>query len=196
MTKLIFAVMIASSLLSGCATTYKLEGQTYSSADDFLAANDNLFRESRKQLVAELRSTEPLSPKTLTVGIPTLDAIKGYQAPNPMMLPPAQIVMLYNLSAGNRKEVEMFADAMKELNFYREVKVVDTTGGHLQPSSTESVMYLYMTPGAAKAYQWYINGGKSGLQAVNMDRGQPLFIDKAKSLLNSIKGYSLTDQDY
>jgi outer membrane murein-binding lipoprotein Lpp len=195
MTKLIFAVLIASSLLSGCASTYKLEGQTYSSADDFLAANDSLFRESQKQLVAELRAPEPLSPKTLTVGIPTLDAIKGYRAPNPMMLPPAQIVMLYNLSEGNRKELEMFADTMKELNFYREVKVMDTTGGHLQPSSTESVMYLYMAPGAEQAFQWYINGGKSGLQTINMDRGQPKFIGKAKSLLNSVKGYSLTDQD-
>lgn len=194
MSKLLFAAMLAVSLLSGCATTYRLEGQTYSSSEEYLAATDNLFRDSKKQLVAELRTAEPLSPKTLTVGIPTLDAIKGYQVPNPMMLPPVQIVMLYNLSEGNRKELEMFAGTMKELNFYREVKVVDTTGGHLQASSTESVMYLYMTPGA-KAFQWYINGGKAGLQAVNMDRGQPTFIGKARSLLNSVKGYALTDQN-
>jgi hypothetical protein len=114
------------------------------------------------------------------VGIPSLDSIKNYQVPNPLMLPPLQIAILYNLSAGNRKEVEMFADAMKELNFYREVKVVDTTGGHLQPSSNESVMYLYMTPGA-KAFQWYVNGGKAGLQAVSMDRGQHSFLARQRA---------------
>lgn len=193
MKKILFGALTIAVMLSGCATTYKLEGNTYSSAEEYLAATDNLFRDAQKQLIAELRASEPISKKTLTVGIPTLDAIKGYQAPNPMMLPPLQIVMLYNLSAGDRKELEMFAGTMKELNVYREVKVVDTTGGHLQPGSTESVLYLYMTPGA-KAFQWYINGGKAGLQAVNMDRGQPQFLGKAKSLLNSVKGYALTDQ--
>lgn len=194
MKKILFGALAIAVMLTGCATTYKFEGNTYASAEEYLAANDVLFRDAQKQLIAELRAPEPLSKKTLTVGIPTLDAIKEYQAPNPMMLPPQQIVILYNISAGNRKEVEMFASTMKELNIYQEVKVVDTTGGHLQPSSTESVLYMYMTPGA-KSFQWYINGGKAGLQAVNMDRGQPRFLGKAKSHFNSVKGYALTDQN-
>ncbi len=194
MKKIVFGALVIAGMLTGCAATYKLEGNTYSSAEEFLAASDNLFRDGQKQLVAELRAPEPLSPKALTVGIATLDAIKGYQAPNPLMLPPLQIAILYNISAANRKEFEMFANTMKKLNVYREVKVVDTTGGHLQPSPTESVLYIYMTPGT-KAFQWYINGGKAGLQTVNMDRGQPQFLGKAKSLLNSIKGYALTDQN-
>jgi hypothetical protein len=130
----------------------------------------------------------------LIVGLPTVDAIKGgYIMPNALQVTPAQLMQRDTLSRGARKEYEMFAATVKDVGIYQDVTVTDTSGGHLQPSSTESVLYMFVVP-ESNAFQWYINGGKTGMQTVNIDRGQPKFLGKATSFVSSVKGYALTDE--
>ena len=155
----ILGLLLTVFILAGCATTYRLEGNTYSSSEQFHTAVDALYRDTRQQLVSTMRVAAPISQKTLTVGIPTVDAIRGGMImPGALTVTPSDLVVASNLSQGTRKELEMFAATLKDLNIYKEVKVIDTTGGHLQPTSTESVLYLYVLP-ASNASQWYINGG-------------------------------------
>ena len=175
--------------LSGCATaTYKLDGQTYTSPEEFQNATDRLMRDTQSQLVRELRVPTPVSKKSLTVGIPTVETIKNGMSTTGT----PSATQMDNVARMNRKEFEMIASTLSELGIYESVKSADTTGGHLQPSSANSVLYVYSDP-QSKASQWYINGSKAGRQAVNVDRGEPKFIGKATSFLNSIKGYALSD---
>ncbi len=186
-TKMLIALAVVG-VLSGCAVTYRLDGQTYSSAPEFQNATDRLLRDSQSQIVAELRVPTPISKKSLTVGIPTNDVIIASMTTTGK----PSATLLDNLARSNRKEFEMIASTVRELGIYQSVRVVDTTGGHLQPSSTASVLYMYMNV-ESKAAQWYINGSRAGQQAVNMDRGQPKFVGKITSFFNSIKGYALSD---
>ena len=171
--------------LSACAATYTLDGKKYSS-DEVQPAADQLFQQTRQQVVSEMRVPAPISKKTLTVGVPSLDALK----PTIRSTGTPQQAMQDNLILTTRKELLMFGETIKGVGIYQDVKIVDTTGGHLQPSSTDSVLYYFVVPAGG---QWYINGGKAGMQTVNIDRGQPDFLGKAKSYVNSVKGYALTD---
>ena len=194
MTKTHASLVLCATLLSACATiTYTLDGQQFAGADAFQAASDALQRSTHQEIVSKMRVSEPISKKTLTIGIPTIETIKdGFVMPNMLQVTPAQLVMREELSKQVRKEYQMFAAVVRDTGIYREVKMIDSTGGHLQPASDESVLYMYVLP-QSNAFQWYINGGKAGQQTVNIDRGQPKFLGKAISYVNSVKGYALTD---
>lgn len=181
-------------LLCSCGTiNYTLDGQQYSGAEAFHSASDALQRSTHQELVATMRVSEPISKKTLTIGIPTVETIKGgFVMPNMLQVTPAQLIIRDELSKQVRKEYQMFAAVIRDIGIYRDVKVIDSTGGHLQPAAGESVLYMYVLP-QSNAFQWYINGGKAGQQTVNIDRGQPKFLGKAISYVNSVKGYALTD---
>ena len=187
-------VALSTLLLCSCGTiNYTLDGQQYSGADAFQSASDALQRSTHQELVATMRVSEAISKKSLTIGIPTLETIKGgFVMPNMLQVTPAQLIMRDELSKQVRKEYQMFASVIRDTGIYREVKIIDLAGGHLQPAAGESVLYMYVLP-QSNAYQWYINGGKTGQQTVNIDRGQPKFLGKATSYVNSVKGYALTD---
>lgn len=185
---------LSTLLLCSCGTiNYTLDGQQYSGADAFQSASDALQRSTHQELVATMRVSEAISKKNLTIGIPTVETIKGgFVMPNMLQVTPAQLIIRDELSKQVRKEYQMFASVIRDTGIYREVKIIDSTGGHLQPAAGESVLYMYVLP-QSNAFQWYINGGKTGQQTVNIDRGQPKFLGKATSYVNSVKGYALTD---
>ena len=186
-------VAVIALMLSACTMNYRLDGNTYSGEEQFQAGADALYSSTRQQIVSTMRVSEPISKKRLTIGLPTIDTIKdGFIMPNILQVTPAQLMQRDAFSRAARKEYEMFASTVKDLGIYQDVRTVDTTGGHIQPSSTDSVLYMYVLP-QSNAFQWYINGGKPGLQTVNIDRGQPKFLGRATSIINSIKGYALTD---
>jgi hypothetical protein len=191
--KMLVMSLVAAVALSGCAMHYKLDGNTYSGSNEFLGAADRLYSDSHNQVVSEMKLAQPISMKTLTIGIPSVDATRdGFAIPNVLLATPAQLAAASTLSQGARKEYEMFAATIKDVGVYQHVNIVDTSGGHIQPSPGESVLYMFVTPKQAN-FQWYINGGKAGLQTVNIDRGQPKFLGKAKSFVDSVKGYALTE---
>jgi hypothetical protein len=148
--------LLSILLVSGCgANQYKLDGNDYTGADQFQSASDTLYRDTEEQLVKELRVRAPLSTKRLVVGIPSLDVIKStYTLPNILLVTAAQISIRNNLSESNHKEFEMIARTIKGIGVYSDVTTVETTGARLQPSSTETVAYLYIGPDH-KAAQWY-----------------------------------------
>ena len=192
--KVRFGALCISFLLSSCGTiNYTLDGQQYAGAQAFHSASDALQRNTHDELVRTMKVTEPISKKALVIGLPTVDVIKGgFVMPNMLQVTPAQLIVRDELSKQVRKEYQMFAETIRDVGIYRDVRIIDSTGGHLQPASGESVLYMYVLP-QSNAFQWYINGGKAGQQTVNIDRGQPKFLGKSISFVNSVKGYALAD---
>lgn len=192
MIRLMTCVVGVVLVLSGCAPVYTLEGKSYSSAEEFRTAHGTMLREARKTLVSEMRLSAPVSQKSLLVGVPTQAALVDAMARTTPggSLNAMQRTMAETLALQYREEAQFFGETLRDIGVYREVKIVDTSGAHLQPSSSESVFYFLTTTGTG---QYYLNGGRTGLQAANLDRGQPNLEGKARSMVNSVKAYALTD---
>ena len=192
MKKYILLALIVS--VSGCGSVkYTYDGGSYTGPDEFQSGVDATNREAHDQLVKELRVEAPLSSKQLLIALPSLDTIKsGYKLPNVLQVTPAQISARNNLSESTYKQYEMIAQVIKEIGIYSGVKTIESDGARLKPSSTETVLYLYVLPDQTSS-QWYIDGTKQGVLAVNVDRGQPKLVGKIRSFVNSVKGYAIAD---
>lgn len=161
--------------------------------DSFQLATDSLTQDTERQLVAELKVQQPLSQKRLLVAVPSIDAIKSlYPMKNILLESTEEILKWNNLAESVHKQNAMIASIIDKIGIYTQVNVVETSGARMQPSSTETILYFYISPDR-KSVQWYIDGTKSGVQTVNVDGGQPKFIGKIRSFINSVKGYALND---
>lgn len=176
-------------IIQGCGITYKYNGKDYKDrgfAEDAIRSTNNKLLSNVQPLPT------PITDKTLIFGLPKSDIIKnkGVKYSGDRSTDTARDQIDY-VAFALEVEYNNLAKIIRKRNIYKNVEVVRTDGGHLQPSNGADVYYVYIeSPTVA---QTYIADKKYGKQIMTMDKGISDTNIKIKNWLDAIAAFAIRE---
>lgn len=174
-------------LLSGCASTYTLEGKKYDNEQAFQAAVDN----ERTQAVAQVQPLPaPLTKKKLIAAFPSEQALHAENSRRhtaiagrpPMGLAVEQIA---NISKSNYKLTRVAFEGVQKRGIYSEVEIREMPSMvvSIEPSMDYDVLY-YTEPSIGTG-QFFYSSVKHGKQIFAFDRSGEGVTGKVKAFVEA-----------
>jgi hypothetical protein len=90
------------------------------------------------------------------------------------------------------REYKYTARAILQRGLFRELKVEETDGGHIDPKPGEVVIYFYLQSNAIAG--WYFRRANAPRTPIFFENGNPDFTSRIMFFLNSIERLAAQDQ--
>ena len=190
-----FAVLLAIVALSGCATVYKYDGQTYSTKEELNAAVD---AQVSRVLATITPLPAPLTRRKLTFAMPSLALLnemgwKEFSAQQGKEPSQQQKIVGSNLNQTIYTNIKIFSDAINKKNIYTSTQFMEMDSGSVSfPASTDTdtLVMSYPAPGAI---QWYYTSLKNGKQIFAADRSSPTAEGKVQAFVDAVQVQAIRD---
>ena len=184
-----------SILISGCATSYSLDGERYEIKGEFQAAADSKIAVALKNIQPY---PAPLTERSLVFAIPSASTLTRAATERFVVLQKVQPIgpakeILENIPTVNYKMTRVYGEAAAKRGIYKSVRIIDldTLSASLQPSGNEDVLY-YIEP-SANSGQFFYATAKHGRQVFAFDKSQPGVSGKITGFLDALQAQAIRD---
>lgn len=185
----IIALFFLIITIQGCVTTYKYQNKDYKDR----ASAENAIRSFHNNLLSNVQALPaPITDKKLIFGIPNSDMIKskGVKFSGDRSTDTARDRIGY-VAYSLEVDFNNLAKMIRKRNIYKNVEIIRTDGGHLQPSNSTDVYYIYLE--SLTVAQTYIADKKYGKQVMTMDKGISDTNLKIKNWLDTIAAFAIRE---
>lgn len=190
-----FVGLIVVVALSGCAVTYRYDGQKYDSKEKFQQAVDSTISSALSNITP---LPVPLTQKKLVFALPSEATLFDESTKRFVKLTGNQPTgnakeILENLPRANLKGSKMFFDAIQKRNIYASTQFIEMqsmTGSFAASADTDT---LYMVEPSQGSLQWYYTSLKHGKQIFAYDRSSGTPAGKVQAFLDAVQAQAVRD---
>lgn len=182
-------------VLSGCTSTYYLEGKEYKDETSFQQATDQLHRESLAQITP---LPMPLTSKGLVYAFPSEEAIYNENIRRHISTtgaPPTGIAVdqYRNLGKHASKSLKAIAEAIRKRGVFTEVRLIETETmvNSIEPSDSYDVMYY--TEASVGSGQTFYASTKHGKQVFAYDRSGSTPTAKTNAIIDAVQTFAIRE---
>ena len=181
-------VISVLALLTACQANgvkYRYKDTFYDSAQGAQLAQTNYHTMA---LDAVEPMPEPINSKTLVFGLPSYETLKGfwykhYEGQNVRNSDKD----FYSLQT--YRGMKALYDIVKKSNLYSETKLVETSGGDLQPSENTDVLYIFAKSMSHNAM--YFSNQSNGKQVWAFDKAIQEPDKRSKAVMDSVTAFAV-----
>lgn len=181
--------------LSGCVSTYTLDGKKYDNETTFQAAVEN----ERSGAISQVQPLQiPLTKKKLIAALPSEQAIytensRRHISTNSRPLMGIGIEQNANLSKSTYKMIRVLFEGVQKRAIYSSVEIRDipSMAISLEPSPDYDVLY-YTEPGVGTGQLFY-SSVKHGKQIFAYDRSKEGITAKVNSFIEAVQVQAIKD---
>lgn len=189
----ISSIILLSIFLTGCSTTYTLDGQKYESP----AAFQNAVESQRLSAIGSVKKLPaPLNPKKLIAALPSEQTlyeenIRRITKNNGTAPTGVTLELIVNLTKSNYKLTRVFYEAVQARGIYSEVEIreMPSMAISLEPSKDYDV--IYYTEPAQNTGQYFFTSTKHGKQIFAFDRSVVGIEAKTNSFIEAVQAQAI-----
>ena len=187
--------LIVLVALTGCATSYVLEGQKYDSKEKFQQAADSGISDALSTITPR---TVPLTQRKLVFAIPSeaaifTESVRRFVAVNGRQPHAMQDEMYRNLSSVGFKATKVFFDAVQKRNIFASTQFIEMqsmTASYAASTDTDTLYFVEPSQGSG---QWYYTSQKHGKQIFAYDKSSPNLAGKLHGFIDSVQALAIRD---
>lgn len=187
--------ILAAILVTGCGSTYTLEGNKYGSKPEFLRATQTISDDAVSS-IQPLPS--PLTNKSLVFAIASANLVKQnaiqlHKERQMKDLMSGEIDVLDGLARSDQISAEGFGKGIQRRNIYKSVNMVTMESAKSVPEASAGTDVLYVISADGKPAQWYFVSHKSGRQIFAYDQAVSNMKQRTKNFVDAVQAYALRD---
>lgn len=183
------AITLLTLTISGCASTYYLDGKEYKDAKSFQQATDDLYASVLRSITP---LAGPLTGKSLVFAFPSETAIYNETVRRhhevKKTTPGAVALDQYkNLAQHSFKSARSFFNSIEKRGIYPDTTMIETNTvtNSIEPSSSHDV--LYYTETSIGSGQYFYVSDKHGKQVFAYDRSGRTPEDRTKAFVDAVQ---------